>query len=256
MFWERRLHQLARDVVAASMASYREGWGSFKVELLSNVDTYNPYHPYWKALMSNPSTCRQLFVGCFLMVSAHVAAAADVWLATSSCTRLPNTTVQAEFDTLRSRWGDHLEILAEPHKSRSATFFSVVGHAKDGTLYPFMVSDSEAMCRKAVQQDGPPPRPVKGWGDDPGWQWSDAFVRKYAKAWRSVNLGGPVDCTLLGQGGAMDVERAFVGQVAHIQVQGVPAVFMVRDHVQVYLMPVDAAGCRSFASTLPPEASR
>lgn len=199
---------------------------------------------------------RHLVLGTLFASSPWPAIAADVWLATSTCTKLPNTTIQAQFDSLRSRWGEHLEILAEPHKSKEGTFFLAVAHAQTGENFSFLVSDSEAMCRKAVQKESAPPRPIKGWGGTPAWNWSDASLLKHSKAWRSVNLGGHIDCTWLGQDGAMSLERAFVGQVAHIDLKGVPTVLMVRDQVQVYLMPLDLASCRAFAKTIYSEASR
>lgn len=93
-------------------------------------------------------------------------------------------------------------------------------------------------------------RVVKGWGDDPGWQWRDKELRKFDLFWRAVNLGAPVDCTKIDVSDAKMIEKAFVGQVAHLRENGLPIVFMVRDGVQVKLMPIDSAGCQREAKKL------
>jgi hypothetical protein len=95
-----------------------------------------------------------------------------------------------------------------------------------------------------------PDRVVKGWGGDKGWQWTDPAMREYDGAWRSVNLGAPVDCTPLSLDGARTLERGFVGQVAHLQEDGLPIVFMVRDKVQVMFMPIDLQGCKRKAEQI------
>lgn len=93
-------------------------------------------------------------------------------------------------------------------------------------------------------------RKVKGWGDDPGWQWGDADLREFDSKWRAVNLASPIDCTSISLSDARIFERGFVGMVVHLRDKEVPIVFMVRDNVKITLMPSDLATCRAKATQI------
>jgi hypothetical protein len=113
--------------------------------------------------------------------------------------------------------------------------------AVEGAKWPPAISSvNQEKTHSAVSRD----RLVKGWGDDPGWQWTDKEIRKYDSAWRTLNLASPVDCTPMSLDDVRSFERAFVGHVVHIWENGLPTVFMVRDGVRITFMPIDTTSCR------------
>lgn len=194
--------------------------------------------------------------GALLAFSCSLPAhAADVWNATDDlCEKSDSPTVDAEFAELQRVWGKDLEILAAPHQGKRGRYFLAIGHARGGKKVSFLTTESEAMCREAAGQPAIKTaspasldRPVKGFGNDPGWQWKDADMRRHARNWKSINLAAPGDCTSLDEGSVKAYERGFNGQVAHIRIDGKPTVMMVRDNVHVYLMPVTPEECRQYA---------
>jgi hypothetical protein len=130
-----------------------------------------------------------------------------------------------------------------------------IGHAPGGRKISFLTTESEAICREAAGQPAPkdtaatsPDRQVRGFGNDPGWQWKDADMHRYATSWKSVNLAAAEDCTAINEDSARAYERVFNGQVAHIRIDGKPTVMMVRDNIHIYLMPVTPGECRQYAA--------
>lgn len=194
-----------------------------------------------------------IWIACSLSTPA---CAAEVWTARdNNCDKVLGTTVDAEFADLKRGWGKDLEVLAAPTRGKRGRFFLAIGHAPDGMKVSFLITESEAMCREAAGQStpesrasSPPVRQVKGFGNDPGWQWNDSDIRRYSTSWRSINMAAPGDCVSLDEKSVKAYERGFSGQVAHIRIDGKPAVLMVRNNVHIYLMPVTPNECQKYAT--------
>jgi hypothetical protein len=196
--------------------------------------------------------CLSALIILSCVLPAH---AMEVWNATDNlCERADSPTVDAEFANLQRAWGKELEVLAAPHQGKHGRYFLAIGHARGGKKVSFLTTESEAMCREAAGQPAPkatspaaPDRQVRGFGNDPGWQWKDVDMRRYATSWRSINFAATSDCTSIDENSVKAYERGFNGQVAHIRIDNKPTVLMVRDNVHVYLMPVTANECRQYA---------